>query len=180
MKAMPGVKDPYSVAAGNNEAGFTLIELMVVIVISSVLIGVASPHLALFYRGVKIDGATRQVKLFLDNARETALSEKRKCRVSVAPDWQRMTLLVQSESPEKSAEYTKAEGRLAKLEMMPEIEIDTITREGAKLPRPGEVILEIFPLYMPQTAAFTVRDGAGNRRNVTMEAGSGRVRIEEE
>jgi prepilin-type N-terminal cleavage/methylation domain-containing protein len=177
---MPGVKDSYHVAAGNGEAGFTLIELMVVIVISSVLIGVASPHLALFYRGIKIDGATRQVKLFLDNARETALSERRKCRVSIAPDWQRMTLLVQSEDPEKSAEYSKAEGRLAKLAMLPEIEIDEITKDGAKLPRSSEVVLEIFPLYVPQAASFAVKDGAGNRRNVTMEAGSGRVRIEEE
>lgn len=177
---MPGMKGPDSGAAGNNAAGFTLIELMVVIVISSVLIGVASPHLALFYRGIKIDGATRQVKLFLDNARETALAERRKCRVALSPEWQRMTLLVQSEAPEKSAEYIRAEGRLAKLEMLPEIEIEAITREGANLPRPGEVILEIFPLYVPQAAAFTIRDGAGNRRNVTMEAGSGRVRIEEE
>lgn len=172
---MPGVKNNYPVAAG-----FTLIELMVVIVISSVLIGVASPYLALFYRGIKIDGTARQVKLFLDNARETALSEKKKCQVSVAPAWQRMTLLVQSDDPEKSADYSKAEGRLAKLTIMPEIEIDEITKDGAKPSRSSEVVLEIFPLYVPQAASFAVKDGAGNRRTVTMEAGSGRVRIEED
>jgi hypothetical protein len=32
---------------------------------------------------------------------------------------------------------------------------------------------------MPQAASFAIKDAAGNRRKVTMEAGSGRVRIEE-
>jgi prepilin-type N-terminal cleavage/methylation domain-containing protein len=176
---MPGVKKSCHIGAGSTDAGFTLIELMVVIVISSVMIGVASPYLSHFYRGVKIDAAARQVKLFLDNARETALSEKKKCRVSIGPEWKTMRLLVQKEEQEKTEEYAIAEGRLAKLDMMPEIEIEEISKDGEKPSRLSEVVLDVFPLYTPQAVSFMVKDGAGNRRKVSMEAGSGRVRIEE-
>ena len=164
--------------AGRNDRGFTFIELVVVIVIMSVLISVGSPYLSNFYKGIRIESSARQLMIFLGNAREIALSEKKICRIRIERDWRKFTLYTQKDPEGKPEEYVRVEGRLSTYNMIEDVTIDEIQRDKEGISRGSEADIDVYPLYSKQEITFLLKDSADNKTKVTIGAGSGRVSIE--
>lgn len=161
-----------------DSGGFTLIELVVVLVITSVLLGVAAPRLSRFYKGVKLDSAARQMKYFLEYANEVALSEKTVCRIKADGGWREFTLQVRR-GAEKKEEFVRVETGPHALRVMPGIEIAGIEMDKKGAPQGSGFEMEVFPLFSPREVVFSLEDAEGNRARVKLEAGSGKVVIED-
>lgn len=159
-----------------NSSGFTFIELVVVLVITSVLLGIVSPQLSGFYKRIKVDSAARQMKYFLDYANEVALSEKKTCRITVGSGWRGFTLFVRKDG-EKTEEFIRVETGLHSYEVMQDLEIDAIEKDKKGIAAGSEVNIDVFPLFTPQEILFSLKDSAGNQAKVKIEAGSGKVVI---
>lgn len=159
-----------------NSCGFSFIELVVVLVITSVLISVASPQLSRFYKGVKLDSAARQLKYFLQHANEVALSERTPCRIKIGKDWRALALYLRKEGG-KTGELIRVETGLHSHEIMPELEISGIEKDKTAMTPGSELHIEVFPLFSPQETVFSLKDAAGNKAKVKIEAGSGKVVI---
>ncbi len=64
-----------------NQKGFSLVELLMVIVIVSILAAIAVPQMAQFIKNYRLNGATRVAWSDIQNARMTAIKENRSIRV---------------------------------------------------------------------------------------------------
>lgn len=159
-----------------NSSGFTFIELVVVLVITSVLLGIVSPQLSGFYKRIKVDSAARQMKYFLEYASEFALSEKKTCRIRIENGWRRFTLSVRKDGG-KTEEFIRVETGLHVYEVMPDLEIDAIEMDKKRMAAGGEVNIDVLPLFTPLETVFSLKDSAGNQAKVKIEAGSGKVVI---
>lgn len=160
------------------EVGFTFIELVVVMVVTSVVIGIAGPQLARFYKGIKMDSALRQMRIFLAHARETSLSERKLCRVVVDNGWRRLSLHMQDDPLGNPDKFVPLDGRMANYEMLPDIEIDEIKVNGAGKPWGSEFSVDVHPMVSYEEVAFLLKDMEGEKAAVRMTAGGGRVLIE--
>lgn len=70
-------------ASKRSQNGFTLLEVMVVIVIIGIMIGIATPNFMEYLKSRRLSGATMQVYVDLMNARQQAISENNKVIVEL-------------------------------------------------------------------------------------------------
>jgi type II secretion system protein H len=68
-----------------HQAGFTLLELLVVVIILGVLVGIVSLTLAPMLSRTRLDGAARQVAIDLQHVRTKAIAQNRRFRVTFRP-----------------------------------------------------------------------------------------------
>jgi len=73
-------------AVSPKKAGFTLVELMIVIAIMAILAGIAAPNFQAYMAQRRLNGAARQVMTDLMAARMKAVSLNQKVKVSFTSD----------------------------------------------------------------------------------------------
>lgn len=158
------------------KAGFTFIELVIVLVIIGVVSSISGPHLARFYKSLKLSASARQLMTVINFARGTAISEKKICKIQFDKDWRKLTLSLQ-ENPES---YKPLEVGLSNLTIMEGIKIDSIKKNSKTIAKGSEFPLLIHPLFSPEEVSFLLKDQEGEQLTVIIQAGGGRVVIEEQ
>jgi len=159
------------------EEGFSFIELMVVIVITSIVIGVTAPALSRFYKGVKLDASARQLKTFISYAEEIALSEKKTVRIKFESVRQRLLLMKQKDAKDKAEENVRVEGLPSTYNLMMGISIKNIEVNKKNVQLGNDFFVDIYPLFSQQEVLFLLEDEESNKVSVIIEAGSGRIVI---
>ena len=156
---------------------FTFLELMVVLVITSVVIAIAAPKLGTFYDSVQLDGNARQLKIFFMNARNTALVERKICRFYYWANTKEFTLEIQKD-PQKNPEvYIPLFGNLSKVKFANSVNLIKTQKKGSRPIPPGtDFSGDIVPIGNKYQFWFTL-EGAGKAIiYVIIEAGSGIVK----
>ena len=158
------------------KAGFTFIELVIVLVIIGVVSSISGPHLARFYKSLKLNASARQLMTVINFARGTAISEKNICKIQFDKNWRKLSLFLKEE-PDS---FKPLEGGLSKLTIMEGITIDSIKKNSTNVSKESEFPLLIHPLYSPEEVSFLLKDQEGEQLTVIIQAGGGRVVIEEQ
>jgi type II secretory pathway pseudopilin PulG len=157
---------------------FTFLELMVVLVITSVVIAIAAPKLGNFYDSVQLDGNARQLKIFFMHARNTALAERKNCRFFYWAKKKEFTLEIQKDPVKNPEIYIPVFGDLSKVKFGQSVNLIKTQKMGSR-PIPPDVDFngDIVPMGNEYEFWFTL-EGAGKAIiNVIIEAGSGIVKI---
>ena len=161
--------------------GFTLIELMLVIAISALMMSIAAPRLGDFLRHRQLDEGARQLRYFLEHARQLSLSETAKAEVRVSSDWRAWTLWVvlprEDEGKSSANPAVAAGGTLSRYAIAPALTLKSVRRDGVDVAFGQDFVMEIEPALMPHTWEMTLTGTEGERR-ILMAAGGGGVRIE--
>ena len=162
-------------------AWFTFLELMVVIVIMSVMIAVAAPHLGRFYDSVKLDGSARQLKIFLMYARNTALAERKNCRFYYVSDKKEFILKIQKDPLKDPDKYIPVIGNVSRVKLANGVTLAKAQQMGSRpIPPNTDFDYDIVPMGNKYEYYFTLEGAKEEKINVIVEAGSGIVRIKEE
>jgi len=160
-------------------AGFTFLELMVVLVIMSVILAIAAPRLGKFYDSVKLDGNARQLKILLMYAKNKALIERKICRFYYIAAKREFIIKIQKD-PEKDPDfYISIPGNVSRVKLSTGVNLVDARQVGSRpVPPNTDFDFDIVPMGNEYEYYFTL-EGAGQEKvNVIVEAGSGIVRIE--
>ena len=157
---------------------FTFLELMVVLVITSVIIAIAAPKLGQFYNSVKLDGNARQLKIFLTHARNTALAERRNCQFYYWADKREFTLEIQKDPVKHPEIYIPVVGSLSKVKLSNGVNLVKAQKQGSRpVPPDTDFSDDIVPMGNKYEFWFTLEDTGGNKISIIVKAGSGIVKI---
>lgn len=107
---------------------FTLIELILVMVIISILIAVASPALSRLNRGQRIDGLARTLVALHEQARGLAMRDGRSTRLVIDPD--EHEVWIELEQPGGYAEVAESWGRRIAIDKTITLSFEGATRDG--------------------------------------------------
>lgn len=107
---------------------FTLIELILVMVIISILIAVASPALSRLNRGQRIDGLARTLVALHEQARSLAMRDGRAYRLVIDPD--EHEAWIEAEQAGGYAELTQSWGRRIAIDKTITLSFEGATRDG--------------------------------------------------
>ncbi len=158
----------------HGRSGFTLIELIVVLVIISVVMGIASPQLSRFYKGIKLDTTARRLRAMLIYARTVAVLEKNICRVRIGPSWKKITLSVRDKKS-----YLPVRKPIGRLVMPKGIKIIRLTVNQKYITPQTQVQWEIMPLVCPyEVCLWLATEDEEDKTKVILRGGSGLVTIE--
>jgi len=158
---------------------FSLIELIIVIVILSVVLAVSTPKLALFYRGIKLNQTARQIMIYLNSIRDTAVFEKKICRISLDSKWEKFSLTKQNDPVNEPDEYIAIGGRRGLYKLKPGISISKVVKSGNTVNYGSKFELDIHPIMSKDEYIIFLQDGQKNEVKIKIEAGSGIARIVE-
>ncbi len=158
--------------------GFSLLELMVVLVIMAIVMGISGPQLARFYRGVRLDGAARQVRAVFLYAGEIAAGEGKVCRVQFEPGWRRLRLLLQEDPAADPDAFEPLDAGRGTYDLGSNLVIELIEANGRGVAPASDFSVEFAPLYTPEDVLIRLADTDGDQITVHLLAGSGRVEIE--
>lgn len=176
-----------------SEAGFSLIELVVVLVLMSVILGLAAPRLSDVYQSQRLNGAARQLSYYLAYVRDSATNLGAPCRIEIDAGWSRLSAL-QAEPPdpkpsdadgnggvEAKAEVTfiRLEGVGASYSFAEGVTLERIELNNKPMAKDAAAVLDLAPFAVASEARFYLVDSKDNRAKVLMESGGGRVSIEE-
>lgn len=134
--------------------GFTLIELILVLVIIATLIAVASPALGRLNRKSKLDGVARTIVALHAEARSRALREGKTYRVVIEPE-ERLAW-IETQAAGGYAPTADTAGREVTLDKTVTMEFDNVLEDG------GEYFLKCRPDGVTQastTITLTTREG---------------------
>lgn len=157
-----------------SETGFSLLELVVVLVVMSTLMAIAAPRLSDFVLGLRLDGSARQTRAFLEYARVVALGEGSEVRVRIEPGWQQMQLLVRS-GPD--GQFVPAGVPGSRYRLREGVRISTVRLAGEAASQGSEVLVAVSPLFVEQRLEIELTGARGDRRRLVQQAGSGQVVI---
>jgi type II secretory pathway pseudopilin PulG len=162
-------------------ACFTFLELMVVLVITSVIIAIAAPKLGNVYDSVKLDGNARQLKIFLMYARNTALAQHKNCRFFYWADKKEFTLKIQKDPKKYPEIYIPVVGNLSKVKLANGVNLVKAQKMGSRpVPPDTNFSDDIVPMGNKYEFWFTLEGSKGSKINVIVKAGSGIVEIKKE
>ncbi|MDD5440012.1 MAG: prepilin-type N-terminal cleavage/methylation domain-containing protein [Candidatus Omnitrophica bacterium] len=93
--------------------GFTLIELVLVILLISVLIGLSTPQFKNTYEGLELDNSSRDLAQIMNFAREMAVVNRENYRIFIDPG-ERVYWLERYDASNEPAGYKRFAGRFGK------------------------------------------------------------------
>lgn len=168
-----------SASIQGRQGGFTLIELMTVMVISSLMLAVVAPRLGDFLQRRQIDEGARQLRYVVEYARQLSLAEAAPVAIRVNADWNQLSLWISQDGAGKVQESTSlaASGTLARYRIPDALTLLSVRRDDTSLARGVAFQLDFEPLLVPQ-AWELVLEGKQEVRAVRIAAGGGGVRIE--
>lgn len=160
-------------------AGFTLIELILVVALSSMMLAVVAPRLGDFMRQRQLDEGARQLRYVFEHARLLSVAAAAPVSVRVAPDWGTLSLWVAAAAPQAGSSdgFVLAEGGFARHRIPAGLELVSVRRDNVGLTKGEPFELEFEPLLVPHAWELTL---AGNQQRCTIRisAGGGDVRVE--
>ncbi len=161
----------------NSKKHFTLLELMIVIVIIAIFIAVGAPQLGRFYSSIKFNGSVRQLKTFLIYAGNTALSERKECRVWVNGNHDLFTLGIQKDPINEPHSFELLEGSLSSWKLSNNVKLSAVYINGEAVPVGAKFYFDIPPLGNQKRYIFILGDTQKDTMAVVMQRGSGLVEI---
>lgn len=153
--------------------------------IIAVVSGISAPHLARFYKALKLDTSARQLKTLFSYAQTVAISEKKVCVVKLENGWRKINLSLEkdkNEATEKGGEiveFEPLEWRFSSYELIEGIEIESIEKNDSFIAKGSETSVSFPPLFFPEEMTFLLKDSEGEKIVIKILAGSGRVVIED-
>ncbi|OGV77235.1 MAG: hypothetical protein A3K19_07055 [Lentisphaerae bacterium RIFOXYB12_FULL_65_16] len=145
--------------------GFTLLELLVVMVIIAVVLAVSAPRLVSFFADEKLNGAAAGLASFLNYSREVALIKRRSCQVVREDDRNRLRILVQKDPLNAPQEYEPLAESYDFWDIPSGLTLSCDRNDGTHQD----------PLYSNAKVTYTLQDQAGAKAMVIVQAGSGRA-----
>ena len=157
--------------------GFTLIELVVVLVIMSTILAISGPQLARFARSAKLEATSSRLQVLLLFAKEQALWGKTGTRVVVLDGWRRVEIW--ERDPVAKEERFVSIPQAGARNLLPEgISLVQIRCNGANVPEGERVELDVNPLVSRDMIEFFLKGAEDERYRVWMSAGGGLVGVE--
>ncbi|PLY08909.1 MAG: hypothetical protein C0624_02785 [Desulfuromonas sp.] len=157
--------------------GFTLIELVVVLVIMSTILAISGPRLARFARSAKLEAAANRLQVLLLFAKEQALWQKSGTRVVVLDGWRGVEVWERDTTAEEER-YVSIPQTGAKNRFPDGISLVQIRLNGATIPDGQGVELEVNPLISKDMVEFFLKGAEGELYRVWISAGGGLVGCE--
>ncbi len=99
--------------------GFTLVEIIVVVVIISVLAAMAVPRMYAGNSSSKLRGSARQLLVAAQYARDFAATRRSKCRLTIDPQQQQSALTFQPAPPRNPGKFVPLATSLGKVQHLP-------------------------------------------------------------
>ena len=157
---------------------FTFLELMVVLIIMSVIIAIATPRLGRVYDSLKLDGNARQLKIFFMYARNTALAKRRNLRFFYWADKKEFTLEIQKDPSKDPEVYIPVVGNVSKVKLATGINLVRAQKMGSR-PVPPDMDFndDIVPMGNEYEFWFTLEGNDGEKVSVVVQAGSGIAKV---
>jgi len=173
-KAAPRVTQ---MSATGNRAGFTLLELLVVLVIMMMMTGIVAVSLRPALEEARLRSGTRMVSASLRYARSYAISHH--TRAATVVDLDSPGLLMQArenelEGEEGWHEITTPAGRFRSLPAG--IDIVYVSGTGAEQDR-GEATVTFSPLGNGDSASLVLQDPGGRERTIQVDGVTGRCSL---
>ncbi|RMF25114.1 MAG: prepilin-type N-terminal cleavage/methylation domain-containing protein [Deltaproteobacteria bacterium] len=158
-------------------AGFTLIELAVVLVILSTLVSLVWPRLSLLEHG-RLDHSGRKLAAMLAYVQDEASLRGRTYRVVLDLDAGRYRVETETRTPSGEISFSEQWDDVMKAVRLPDgVRITAVETDHARYVR-GEAELFFLPEDATPEVRITLESAAGERRELIVEGGAGRVRLE--
>ena len=154
---------------------------MVVLVIVSVILAVAAPRLGRFYDTIKLDGNAQELRIFLMNARNTALMKRRNCIFYYIAKEKKFILKIQKDPIKDPEAYISVVGNLSYVKLSHGVNLVRAQQIGSRaVPKNTNFSMPVVPMGNKYEYWFTL-EGAGQEKiNIIVKAGSGIVKIQKE
>jgi len=155
-------------------SGFTLIELIVVIILLSILAGIVAPQFGSFYKKVKFDSTIRRVKNFFYYTEFLALKNKTFCKIKINQNENCFYAFINQQG-----RLVPIERKRGKLKLPLGIKIGQIRIDG-HLSESPVVKFKIYPLFVPHQIDIQIKGFENKGVFIRIEAGGGMVEVVEE
>ena len=152
-------------------SGFTMIELMLVLVLVGIIASVSAPAMGRLYRAAASDASARSTAAILNLAKVSALKERANCIIRIDEAGKSMRLYTVSEN--EASPYGGSDGRL-NLARGTYISAVYQGEEAVNLPYD----IEVRPGYAPESVRIVLKGMDGDLSSVVFQAGGGRVEIQ--
>ena len=161
--------------------GFSLIEVLVVVIVIAVLAAIAIPNLTGLYQGARIREAARDITSELRRTRQLGIAKAREYRLCVNLDSEQYMIEGGLASNSAAAEACGAAGGDWEQEIgwsgLPEgVNISCSTDGGTDTT--GTIAYKFSPNGRGTSGSIYLVDGAGNRFKIVVTSTTGRVRVE--
>lgn len=181
------------------KAGFTLIEVLLVVVLVGLLAAFLWPDFSVLMRGKRLDESVSRIKALVAMCRAQAMNESRRYRISLLPDG-RMELSRQRDPVAAPNEYVRVGDGWAQGQWLmddvwveavqplpdgpPPLNVEDDEIEFFEIPDEPRPLEEPFPIeFEPDglcgSARWVLRDALGRGRALTLDGRLGRVAVAE-
>ena len=172
---------------------FTFLELMIVVVVVSVMVAVAAPKFSNFYESLKLNSNARQLKMFFEYAKNTALTKRTDCVVFyVAKKREFLLKLKYKKSKLDDNEFTpdimptdgfnepliNENGVFRRVKLINGVTLINAQAIGAlPIPKDTDFNFDITPYGVDTAYKFTIGNEKNDQINIVIMAGSGITKI---
>ena len=160
-------------------AGFTLVELVIVMTIIAIAAAVAAPSFAGFLRASRSRAALRQVISHAIYARTYAVSHAVLARLELDPEAGGFELTAEKDPLERPGQFTpvRQAGRL-RVYLPQGVQVESVEVAGEPLRGPGYI--QFYPDGRTDGATISFRLEGGQRPELRVAANTGRVELHEQ
>ena len=162
--------------AGNSNRGFTLLELVMVMLIIGLVMGVVIPRVGSGLLGDDLRGAVRMAMAEVDRARSEALTSGETWCVVFDLDGNGLGAGVYNGSAGEDA----PDRNIALRELPGSVRLVEIVPQGAESVREGRMLLPFFPNGLGMPASLVFRSGEEPGRVLTIKAVNPTITVSEE